>query len=171
MKYLAHPADDPRKVLAGIDRYCAYLESVRHGLPAEVFELASPSWRFDFTDHRCLHDSWVEKVSIDERSSQRSTERRSVEITIRLLGAFHDGYTTLRYEGVTAYQIFLNRMPNDGRPAAPVAGHGDWMVDELRLDDAGAVVHEILLSNADTWQITCEMVRYSTTIPGPSASS
>jgi hypothetical protein len=167
MNFLRDPGDDHRKVLAGIQRYEEYLASVRRELPREVFELASSRWRFDFTDHRCLHDSWIESVSIDEGSQSDALDSRSVEITMRLLGAYHDGHTILHYSGVKSYQLAMNsanRRSGGELNNLAITGHGDWLMDEIRLGNGRDVIHEILLSTGVTWVIVCTTIHYSTTI-------
>ena len=79
-------------------------------------------------------------------------EARSLHISTRLLGAFHDGYLLLGYADVQMYSL--------ESPKA-LAGHGDWLVDEVRLSDSGFVLHEVLLSNDSRWvieakDISCE---------------
>lgn len=167
MDFLLDPGDDHRKVRAAMLRYREYLASVRRDLPREVFEFASSPWRYDFTDHRCLHDSWIENVSIDELSPPGAPEDRSVEVTVRLLGAYHDGYTILHYRGVKSYHLTMNainRQLGSGLANRSGGAHGDWLVDEIRLGKGGEVIHEILLSTGITWVITCTTIHYSTTI-------
>lgn len=77
-------------------------------------------------------------------------------------------------EALTAYRAYLrtikNRLPpetyayaaaewhyDDGRRGphdASSGGHGDWLIDEVRLSEEGLVIHEIEFSNGCSWVIT-----------------
>src|SRR5687767_6084103 len=153
MDYLVPPGSDFREIKIATARYLQYLESVRQLLPPNVYEFATADWRFDFRDHRCLHDSWVESVTVREVAGEADPSERHTEISLQLLGAYHDGHTVLSYEGVTDYQLSLRTPAEErsyaGRGATP--SHGDWLVDEIRLAGTGTVVHEILFSSGARW--------------------
>ena len=74
-------------------------------------------------------------------------EQRTSTLTIRLLGAYHDGYIEFSYPDVYDYDI---------RGADVGQGHGDWRYDEFRLSDNGRVIHEIewaSFGRANRWMI------------------
>jgi len=133
--------------------YHAYLKSMRSFLPPSAHEFASASWHYDYTDHRCPHDSWVETLLIREPSSGDRHEAREIEIAIRLLGAFHDGYLELSYPGVRSYST-------SGFAGTSKIGHGEWLVDEVRLSDNNLVLHEILFSNGSRWIIESRDIQF-----------
>lgn len=140
------------------DRYRAYLASVHNQLPLDVLRLATSDWYFDPGDHRCPHDAWLERVVVSELGSGARGEVRTVEIAIRLLGAYHDGHIELRYPGVVRYRIEL--APGQ---AAAGCGHRDWRHDEFRIGAAGGVIHEIEWwgrEAAGTWLIEAANVEY-----------
>jgi hypothetical protein len=116
------------------DRYRAYLERHRARFPPSAYALATSAWYFDARDHRCPHDAWLESVNVFEPSSGERAEQRVVALTIRLLGAYHDGHIELHYPRVWSYRLDA---------VAVLAGHGDWRFDELRVDDAGRLEHDI----------------------------
>jgi hypothetical protein len=129
--------------------YRAYLESVREKLPTSTYEFAAAFWHYDHHDHRCPHDAWIESVLIQEPSSGTRHQVRETAITVKLLGAYHDGYLELIYPGVRSYSL-------SGEPSRkPKIGHGDWLIDEVRLSDNSLVLHEILFSTGSRWLIEC----------------
>jgi hypothetical protein len=116
-------------------RYRAYIESVSARFPHSAFMLVTSDWYFSPTDPRCPHDSWLEASEFREHvSGGERHEIRSLSLTMRLVGAYHDGHIELRYPKVYAYSL-----ASDGSDG----GHGDWRYDELRLSERGNLVHEI----------------------------
>lgn len=77
-------------------------------------------------------------MTILEPSSGERSEVRGLEIHVRLFGAYHDGYLNLAYERVRSYSL-----DTPGQFWLPPygVGHGDWLVDEVRLSDRGFVIH------------------------------
>lgn len=123
--------------------YPAYLAEVAERMPPGARAFAEAPWHHDFRDHRCPHDAWLESLVV--RESPADAPPRRVDLELRLLGAYHDGHLELRYTGVTRYTATM--------PLGP-RGHGDVMVDEVRLEDDGHVTHEIAFEDG-TWQVTC----------------
>jgi hypothetical protein len=72
---------------------------------------------------------------------------RHVEIAIRLLGAFHDGYLELSYPGVRHYSL------SGASGISKNEGLGDRVSDEIRLSERSLVGHEVLLRNESRWSI------------------
>jgi hypothetical protein len=141
------------EVVIAFRDYRAYLESVRSFLSPSGYEFASAPWHYDHNDHKCPHDSWVESLLIREPSSGTRHEVREIEIAIRLLGAFHDGYLELSYPGVHSYSI-------TGVTGKPKIGHGDWLADEVRLSNNNLVLHEILFSCGGRWTIESRDIQF-----------
>lgn len=166
MEYLT-PSTDYQELGQAWDRYQRYLRSVEHSLPPEVFQFASAEWHYDPSDHRSLHDSWVEALAIRELPASNGSRVRRVTIEVELLPPYHDGKTTLVYEDVTRYDLMCGGVTSS--PASPAAGHGDWVADEVRLSQNGSVLHEVLFSSGARWLIECATVRHTTTAPGPPA--
>jgi hypothetical protein len=132
------------EVLERTRAYRKYLQSVKERLSVTAFEFAAAAWHYDHSDHRCPHDSWVESFTIDEPAAGERSQDRSLRISTRLLGAFHDGHLLLGYADVQTYSL---------ESAKGRTGHGDWLVDEIRLSDNGFVLHEVLFSNDSRWRI------------------
>jgi len=128
--------------------YGEYLESLRHRLPTSAFEFATAAWHYDTSDHRSLHDSWLESMTISEPAQGERHEIRPIEIQVRLFGAYHDGHTTLRYREVIAYSLDT---PAEFKLPPFGVGHGDWLRDEIRLSERGYVLHEIEFSRGSRW--------------------
>ncbi len=143
----------PEQINKAFSDYRAYLLSVRNSLPSSAYEFASAPWHYDYSDHRCPHDSWVESFLIREPSSGNRHEVREIEIAIRLFGAFHDGRLELSYPSVRSYSTF-------GVTGKPKIGHGDWLVDEVRLSDNNLVLHEILFSSGSRWIIESRDIQF-----------
>lgn len=138
------------------EEYAKYLESVREFLPKSAFEFATASWRHS-GDHRCLHDSWVESVTVSEPSSGQRHESRSLEIEVRLLGSYHDGHMTLKYRDVQSYSL---ETPSEFRLPPLGVGHGEWLSDEVRLSEGRLVLHEIEFSRGSRWLIESKDIEW-----------
>lgn len=80
--------DDPGQLNARLVAYREHLESIRDNLPVAAYEFAIAEWHYDPQNHQCPHDAWVESLVIAEPSSGKRREKRSLEIHLRLLGAY-----------------------------------------------------------------------------------
>ncbi len=89
----------------GIDfgSYLSYLESVRDQMPPHVYAFASDERYFNLSSHSSLHDAWLESLNVREAVSGEFQDVRQIEVSISLLGPFHDLRTHLVYTGVTRY--------------------------------------------------------------------
>lgn len=159
MKFLSTDGDYTSLGKAWIS-YKAYIDSIRDRLPPQVYEFAIGSWHYVFTNPRSLHDSWVEEIFLKETVVGPDRHHRVLSISLRLLGAYHNGYTYLTYEQVTGYDMEM-KQPSRGSNH----GHGDWLIDEVSLADTGEIIHDILFSSGTTWTIKCHNIIYSTDIP------
>ena len=150
MKFLSdYPGGSTEEVVRAFRDYSAYLRSVRERLPKSAYEFAAAPWHYDHNDHRCPHDSWVEALTISEAAAGKRREKRHIELAIRLLGAFHDGYLELSYSDVEAYSLV------GASDKKRVIGHDDWLADEVRLSEKNLVDHEILFRGTSRWLIEC----------------
>lgn len=118
-------------------------------------EFAQAAWYADPTDHRCPHDAWLEAVEISEPAEGERKEKRKTAITVRLLGAYHDGYIILRYAGVSGFAIGSS---SAGRSL------GDWLEDRFSLTSGALLRHEITWcfgpDSKSLWFIESESVSY-----------
>jgi hypothetical protein len=124
----------PEAMSNGFRRYADYLLENRKNFPASAYALATSDWFYNFNDHRCPHDAWLESFSMTEPSSGSRNEQRIVSLRIRLLAAHHDGMIELHYPQVYGYRLDLK----NGE-----LGHRDWRYDEFRLSDSSRLIHEI----------------------------
>jgi hypothetical protein len=135
-----------------LDDYLQYLAENAAAFPSGARGFATASWHFDFKHPQCPHDSWLEELSIREIGSGPRHQVRSLGMTARFLGAYHDGYFDLRYEGVSSYLLKLSTVKGS-------RGHGDWIIDEVTMSDRNMIHHEILLSEA-TLSVDCADLQY-----------
>lgn len=128
--------------------YESYLLSLKGRLPSETYEFAIADWHYDPRDRRCPHDAWVENFELAEISSGPRSEIRSLQLTVTLLGAYHDGNIKIEYRDVASCNV-----------ATKGGKHGDWLYDEVRISDCGLVIHEVELQNSH-WMIECKSIEY-----------
>ena len=100
-------------------------------------DCCNADWYHDFQDHRCPHDAWVESITVSEPSSGERHERRSLDIRVRLLGAYHDGIIEFTYHGVRRYSL----------EGSQQRGHGDWLSDKVETTDDDVLVHTVRLAD------------------------
>ena len=153
MKFFANigVVTEVSKVFERSKVYREYLRSVKDRLPASALEFATAAWHYDYSDHRCPHDSWVESLTIDEPARGGRLEARSLRISTHLLGAFHDGHLLLDYADVQMYSLENPKTRS---------GHDDWLFDEIRLSENGFVLHEVLFSNDSLWLIEAKDISW-----------
>jgi hypothetical protein len=122
-------------VTSGFERYNQYLKANEAAFPPSAFQLATSDWFYNFTDHRSPHDAWLESFQISE-SPERQKHNRVCSISLRLLGAYHDGHIEITYPKVFTYSL-------NGFMPDKVTSHGDWRYDEFCLSERGRLIHEI----------------------------
>ncbi len=129
-------------------KYEDYLKVSKERLPNSVNDVVSQTWWFDFQDHRCPHDSWIEEIRIREGSEGKRREIRWLDIHIRLLGAYHDGYLEITYKNVKNYELGCDS-----------ESHGGWRYDQFLVADGG-FMHEIEWRDGTIWKIEAECFEY-----------
>lgn len=122
-------------------------------------ECNSLSWYTWAEDHRSPQGSWVQSITVSESSSGERHETRGIEIHILLVGAYHDGTIEFTYRRVRRYSL---------EGMQDVAGHGDWLEDELTLKKNNSLLHKVSLTNGN-FEIEAEEIEYRWT-PRPSLS-
>lgn len=133
-------------------QYYAYLCSVEKAFPSGALSFATADWHYNMQDPRCPHDAWVKSLEICEDACGTRNEIRTINIQLRLLGAFHDGYINVKYKSVADYHITGGGVGGEHGHD----GHGDWYVDDLHLSRTGKVVHDVLFSRGYMWSIECD---------------
>ena len=139
---------NPKRRQIDYERYRIYLETIRGKLPEHIFLFASNPQHFDLASHSSLHDAWLEQLIISEKANGVRGEIRRLEIDLYLLGPFHDRRIHLHYTGVKQYSCSMS--PNAGR-----ATHGDLFTHEIRLSDAGLIIHELEFEKGAVLTIEC----------------
>jgi hypothetical protein len=127
------------------ERYRDYLAKNQAIFPPQAFELATSDWFYHPRDHRCPHDAWLESCRLSE-TAERKAHLRFPSISLRLLGAYHDGHIEIAYPKVFSYS-FQSFLPGK------VTSHGDWRFDEFRLSERGHLIHEIEWAGAPGAQV------------------
>jgi hypothetical protein len=122
-------------VKIAFERYENYLRQNKEVFPPRAYELATSDWFYDPSDHRAPHDARLESFHISETPARKAQER-SCSISLRLLGAYHDGHIEITYPRVFSYSLH-------SLMAGKVTSHGDWRFDEFRLSEHGHLIHEI----------------------------
>ena len=152
-------ADDAAAMMAAHERYRAYLQSNEHRFPPRAYEFAVADWHHNFSDHRALHDSWVKSVRFVDASLPVAGDNRQKTFELLLLGAYHDGHLRLTYRNVQNFFLAYDLL-RDG----PV----EIYRDEIRLSEAGLVLHEIEFLARDNWLIECEDIEvfWEPLVPG-----
>jgi hypothetical protein len=131
--------------------YSEYVEKVKSALPKSAYSFATAHWHYQSQDRHCPHDGWVEHLKIWESASGDRKQYRQTQIELRLLGAFHDAHLELNYKDVRSYTLSVQ--PNGKQLTNQNAGHGDWLIDEVRLSENNLVLHDILFANRSRWLI------------------
>jgi len=104
-------------------------------------------WHYDHLDPRCPHDSKIEALTIKEKGW-------ATDIEISLSGAY-GGVISLSYSNVFSYSMKKRKAD---WPAEDFS-HGDWIADEVTLEDDGFLIHEIVFINAIV-KIKCKDLAY-----------
>lgn len=155
MTFILNQTDDPYEQNRRFAAYQQYLQANKDRFPPSAFAFAIAPWHYDISDSRCPHDSWVEELIISEPARGERSENRWLEISVRLLGAYHNGHLELRYVDVKSYHLDV-----PAETVRPFIGHGDWLLDEVRLSESSLVLHEIRFERGH-WQIECTDIKAS----------
>lgn len=117
-------------------------------MPEHLYAFASDKGHFDLTARSSLHDAWLESLTVREEASGSRNEVRRLEVSICLLGPYHDRLIHLRYSGVERY---LFDAPNRTDVARfDHTAHGDLYTHEIRLVRDGLFVHEFVFERGGT---------------------
>jgi len=94
---------------------------------------------------RTLHDAWL----LDLRVVHPRGDDEATAVHLRLLGAYHDRYFVIRYQGVSASKVEV--------PEA----REDLLAHEVRLRQAGGLVHELLFASGRAIVIECLGIEFT----------
>jgi len=122
--------EDPQ---GSFEKYRHYLDGNRNRFPPGALALVDSDWYFS-DDPRNPHDAWLESATITEHSSGERLEERWISITLKLLGAYHDGHIQFHYPRVFSYSFDTQNSSG---------GHNDWRYNEFRISEESHLIHEI----------------------------
>lgn len=136
---------------AKYDQYLEYLQKIKPKLSLSPKNFIYEDWYRNKESHRCPNASWLEKLIISENGDNQ------VQIELKLLGAYHDGYITFKYSGVKYYKIQRHQQ------SVIESSHGDFRYNEYRLDEHDNIVHELdwyTLDENAIFLIACQHIEY-----------
>ncbi len=138
--------------------YQREIERIHRKLRPHTREFALAEWHYDPSDHRCPHDGWLEAVTISERADPANAAERSLQIQLRLLGAYHNGFIEITYHDVASYTFDVPYR----RSSPPNYRHsqGNWQIDEISFSSNGLIIHEIEWDKGGHWIIECSDIEY-----------
>jgi len=144
-----------------VGNYYDYLNSNKSKMTDAVADFFLPDWHYDPRDHKCLHDSWLEKINIFEipLDPEDVSNLRKVNMELKLLGAYHDLYIIINYFDVSAYSF--NQPKRTGSFPPPQVGHSDWLTDELNVIDKNNYFHKIVWASEAEWIIQFKDLSFS----------
>jgi hypothetical protein len=131
--------------------YEAHIKTIAPKLPEPTRVFVMSSAYGNHNSHDCPHDSWLMNIILDAEVCRDNNRR--IDLTIRLLGAFHDRILTFKYINVTEFNIEIKKSGNQNV--------GDWLNDEFDIAEQGFVSHEILWQFGKPWKIISECVEFS----------
>ena len=150
--------DEIKRLSEEFENYKNYLKSIKDKIPQSAYEFATADWHFNTRDARCPHDAWLEEFKFGEVQNSENFELYPIEIYIKLLGAYHNGYIEFRYKNIHSYSFKSKRSFRLSEYKGEYF-HGDWIRDEIRLSENDFVIHEIEWENGN-WLIESEDVEY-----------
>lgn len=132
--------------------YIQYMEENRIKFPSHVFEFATDVNRHNLDSPHSLHDAWMTSIKIKENRNPKRPFEPKPTIELELLGQKHDRAILLSYSGIESYTIKGLRNPFNWGDTY----HGDISCHEVRVNDEGLLVHEILFVSESVIIIVCE---------------
>ena len=134
------------------DDYKKYIEENKHNFPSHVFEFATDVNRHNLDSPHSLHDSWMTSITIKENRNLDRPFDPEPTIEIELLGQMHDRTIVLSYSGIENYAIEGLKNPYNWGDTY----QGDISCHEVRLNEEGLLVHEILFVSESKITIVCQ---------------
>ena len=139
------------EALQSCKAYEAHLNEIAPKLPEATRTFVLAPWYHNWNHHDCPHDSWLMDFTL--KAAVKNDEDRTLDLTLNLLGAYHDRILTFNYRNVTlcGFEIQKQRRQNTG----------DWLYDEFDVFEYGFVSHEVLWQFGKPWKIISERVEFS----------
>jgi hypothetical protein len=135
-----------------LGKYLAHLQAIKSVLPETLYSFASDPKSYSLGSHTSLHDSWLNSLRIDENASGSRSENRWVDISLELLGPYHDFNIVLKYFRVSEYSIELAKARN---------GHGDLLIHEVDAVGEGKFLHNLSFATGGRLRFIFEDFSYS----------
>lgn len=132
--------------------YRDYLERNKERFPLSVFEFSYDLERHTLNSPHSLHDSWLTSITVRENRKGGRPFEPDPTIELILLGQMHDRDIVLTYRGIVSYVVTGNRNPYNYADTFL----GDISCHEVRVTDAGFLMHEIEFVSDSRIIITCE---------------
>src|ERR1022692_4974754 len=88
-----------------------YIAGIRTQLPPGAKEFLSAEWHYNYSDHSCPHDSWIQSIEIHNDNANGVAKA----VRLHVLGAFHDRVIRFDYMGVTDFSIEGQLVSANGR--------------------------------------------------------
>jgi hypothetical protein len=120
--------------------------------PVQVYDFAIDVNRHNLDSPHSLHDSWMTSITIKENRNKERPFDPEPSIEIDLLGQMHDRDIILSYSDIESYQIKGLKNPYNWGDTY----QGDVSCHEVRLNEEGLLIHEILFSSDSTITIVCK---------------
>ena len=134
------------------DEYIAYLKQNESHFPKHVYEFASDVNRHTLTNPHSLHDSWVTSICFRENRNPNRPFSPKPNLELVLLGQMHDRDILLNYEEVEEYDLIGRKNPYNWADTYL----GDIDCHQVKFDDNGLLVHEILLVSESVIKVVCK---------------
>ena len=142
-----------------IPEYLTYIETVKNRFSDKAYSFITEPWHYDSYFHQCPHDSWLEKLEITENYPKEDISERNTDIMIIFFGAYHDSILTIKYKNVVGYEKNLNTLPQPMLNKGAFSNHGDFLYDQLIINEDNFLEHTIALSMGKFF-IKCKDIDY-----------
>ncbi|WP_312238445.1 hypothetical protein [Stenotrophomonas sp.] len=131
-------------------RYFDYIDTVASEMPASLHAFASDVDSYSLGGNKTLHDARILSLVVSKQYEGRFSNGQTL-IALSLIDQMFEGMTTLRYGGVSSFQLC--------EPALEGNGHADLLLHEFSIVRPGVYRHHIILDHDGELQI--EFTRFS----------
>ena len=133
------------------DNYFAYIASIKERLDERLFAFASDPSRYDLNSKGSLHDAWIQSMQIEADHGYNGKHVDRSDISLTLLGPFHDRLHVLQYFDVKWSSINL-QFGGQNR-------HKDLLLHELRWEN-GLLQHQFEFDGGGVLEFHCLNIEY-----------
>ena len=147
MRYIT----EDQRGFTSFDGYFDYVESIKHRLSEHLYAFASVASRYDLASKGSLHDAWLQSLRVEIDYGRENAAAQPSQITVILLGPFHDRLHTLKYTDVRWANLDLQLLGDDRKR--------DVLCHELRWED-GLLQHEFEFDGGGVLEFHCLNIEY-----------